>query len=68
MMDKDELIIKAGDLRNAVNGLALFTQDRFTSTNINVDDLSALNGLMAATKALVDAHTKDIIDSLDGRK
>ena len=46
-IDTDELILGQGDLLNAIKGIKILVDDRFTFLNsITIDDIDALNGLV----------------------
>lgn len=48
--DMNDLVFMANQIDGALNGLDKFAYDRLNSDNVNLDDLEALNSLIAAIK------------------
>lgn len=64
-MDNDELIIEAGRLSDAMNGLALFTSDHFGTTDVNLEDINALTGLITSIKYLAENHAAHVFEQME---
>lgn len=64
-MDKEDLIVEAGNLSNAISGLESFQHDQLSAVNsVTVTNLSALAGLIAAISALAEKHEKSMQEYL----
>ncbi|OJG44426.1 hypothetical protein RV02_GL000032 [Enterococcus gilvus] len=65
-MSKDELIREANHLENSLIGLEEYVSDRCSmSSSVTADDLSGLNGLVVAIKALSEKHAEHSINYLE---
>ena len=62
-VDSVELINKQNSLANAIKGLKAFTDDKFTYLkNITIDDLDALDGLVACIEIASRQQADNIIE------
>ena len=62
-LDSVELIKKQNSLANAIKGLKALTDDKFTYLkNITVDDLDALDGLVACIEIASRQQADNIIE------
>lgn len=59
-IDVIDLIICANDLQGALKGLNSFVFDKFSSLNIERQDLSALQGLVKAIEIMATKHADDM--------
>lgn len=60
-MNKDELLTETDDLTNSVLGLDIFVNDHFTEVkNIDRDDLTALNGLVASIRVMTHVYANHV--------
>ncbi|MDT2865443.1 hypothetical protein [Vagococcus carniphilus] len=62
-VDSIEIIKNQHNLTNAIKGLKAFTDDKFTYLkNITINDLDALNGLVACIEIASRQQTDNIIE------
>ncbi|MGX6962383.1 hypothetical protein [Vagococcus xieshaowenii] len=64
-VDINDLVISAGNLAAALDGIEAFLFHRFGDANVNLKDISALNGLIASVKSLSEEHYQNV-ESFDG--
>lgn len=65
-MDNIDLIMEAQDLSNAVVGLDLLALDHLCSTDVNLEDINALRGILASIKIMAEAHMYHVVNHLEG--
>lgn len=56
----NSLYDEATSLNNALTGLSIFTNDRFTDTNISIEDLDGLRGLLGTISSLASQHYENM--------
>lgn len=59
-LDINDITIEASDLEGALKGLNSFVWDKFSSLNIDRQDLSALQGLVKAIEIMATKHADDM--------
>ncbi|MGM0338700.1 hypothetical protein [Enterococcus sp. AZ007] len=65
-MDNIDLILEAQDLSNAALGLDLFALDHLGSTDVNLEDINALRGIVASIKIMAETHMDHVVNQLEG--
>lgn len=65
-MDSIDLIMEAQDLSNALVGLDLLALGHFGSTDVNLEDINALIGIIASIKIMAESHRDHVVNQLEG--
>jgi hypothetical protein len=56
-LDFDELIVEGNNIHNAIKGLEVFVNSNVCSSNVKLENVNILNGLLASILALTNGHT-----------
>lgn len=55
-----DLVIAANSLNGALKGLSTFAFYQFSGTDVTVEDLNALEGMIRAIQLLADSHAREL--------
>lgn len=58
----DDITMDANSLEGAINGLASFMFHNVSTDTVKIEDISALNGLVASIQLLAKKHATELSD------
>lgn len=58
VIDADDLVKSANDVENAMKGLSLFAYYNISSTDVSLEGINGLNGLVEAVSCLAERHSE----------
>ena len=58
VIDADDLVKSANDVENAMKGLSLFAYYNISSTDVSLEVINGLNGLVEAGLCLAERHSE----------
>ncbi|WP_375180562.1 hypothetical protein [Enterococcus rotai] len=59
-VDFDELIVEGNNIHNAIKGLEVFVYGNICSSNVKLENVDILNGLIASILALSNGHNMNL--------